>query len=249
VPRALRTLAGVVAAVTLSVLAQTAGAASFAYDAETDVLRLTAATDEVIIIEDTSNSSTVPTTVRYLVSATSAGVSVPWAGTDLAGLVADTVPGSPPEHGLRIEPDVSGGLPLERIEIVDDTGEAEVRIAGGGEPYRDPISVALGHELSLVRVDANGVAPISFGTTSLSISAPEIQLDDDIDHPRDIGLHLVPTQIYSGRQRQQRDLVQRTGRTIGMHGCKRSRMAAVDRTQERKGLPAAQFPEQDAVRA
>ena len=80
-------------------------------------------------------------------------------------------------------------------------------------------------------------------------AACPIQLDDHIDHPRDIGLHLVPTQIYSGRQRQQRDLVQRTGRTVGMHGRERSRMAAVDRTQERKGLAAAQFPKQDAIRA
>lgn len=181
-PRALRTLAGVVATVTLAVLAQTAGAASFAYDANTDVLRLTAATGEVVIIEDTSDPSTVPPTFGYVVSATSAGVTVPWTGSNRAGLFAYTVPvpGSPPEHGLTIQPDGSGGLPLERIEIVDDTGAAEVRIAGGAEPYRDPISVALGNALSLVRVDASGVAPISFGTTSLSISAPEIQLYDDI---------------------------------------------------------------------
>ena len=53
-PRALHTLAGVVATVTLAVLAQTAGAASFAYDADTDVLRLTAATGEVVMLEPTS---------------------------------------------------------------------------------------------------------------------------------------------------------------------------------------------------
>ncbi len=176
-PRALRTLVGIAATVALAVLAQTAGAASFSYDAGNRVLTLTGGPGEQVVLEDTTLP---PDPSQYLASASSGGVPVPWTGTNRAGLLAYTVPGSPPAHGLTIQPDVAGGLPLERIEVVDDTGPVQVVIPGGAEPYADPISVTLGNAASFVRVDAAGVAPISFGTASLSISAPEIRLQDDI---------------------------------------------------------------------
>lgn len=184
-PRAPRTLAGIAATVAIAVLAPAASAASFSYDAGTRVLTLTAAAGEMVTLEDTSPA---PGSAQYMASASSGGVPVAWTGTNRAGLLAYTVPGSPPAHGLTIMPDVSGGLPLERIEVVDDTGPVEVVVAGGAEPYADPISVALGNAASLVRVDANGVAPISFGTASLAVSAPEIRLSDDISAASSITL-------------------------------------------------------------
>ncbi len=173
-PRALRTFAGIVA---LTVLAQTAGAASFSYDATTRVLRLTAAAGEVLHVE---SSSPGPGSPLYLISASAGGVPAAWTGTNRPGLLAFSVPTSPPGYGLTIEPDVTGGLPLDHIEVIDDTGPVEVTVAGGAQPYADPISVSLANASSIALVhDAEG-DPIAFGTASLSVNAPEIRLRSDI---------------------------------------------------------------------
>jgi len=183
VRRAPRILIGILAVAILGVLAPAASAASFSYDAGTQVLRLTGASGEDITIETTGSAGSP----EYLASASLAGASTAWTGTNRAGLLAYSVPISPPQHGLTIQPDVAGGLPLARIEVVDDTGPVNVIVAGGQEspgsnpiPYADPIEVSLTQASSIARVYDAEHDPISIGTTSLLINAPEVRLQDDI---------------------------------------------------------------------
>jgi hypothetical protein len=167
----------------VGVLAPAASAASFSYDAGTQVLRLTGASGEEVTIESPGDGGGGP---QYLVSASLGGVSTAWTGTNRAGLLAYSVPLSPPQHGLTIQPDVAGGLPLARIEVVDDTGPVNVILAGGKDsddnpiPYADPIEISLTNASSTARVYDAEHDPVSMGTTSLLVNAPEVRLQDDI---------------------------------------------------------------------
>lgn len=173
--RAPRILLGIIAVAILGVLAPSASAASFSYDAGTQVLRLKGASGEEVTIE----TQDIAGSLQYLASASLAGVPTAWTGTNRAGLLAYSVPGQPDQHGLTIQPD-AGGLPLERIEVVDDTGPVNVIVAGGAIPYADPIEVSLTNASSIGSVYDAEHEPISMGTTSLLINAPEVRLQDDI---------------------------------------------------------------------
>ena len=162
--RPLRTLLVGAALIVVGALASSASAASFAYDNATHVLRLTGVTGDTVGLETTDAGS-------YGVSAQSA-----WTGDPTPGVI-QSGPDLLGTYSLSID---SNTLPLERIEIVDDTGPVTASIAGGDDPYATPVWVGLNDPGSTARIDRSSGSPISFGTTWLSMSAPSIIIMNSI---------------------------------------------------------------------
>lgn len=175
-PRPLRTLLVGFALLVAGVLASSASAASFSYDSATHALQLTGAAGETIGLETTGAG-------EYLASGTLGGPTSAWIGTNRAGLYADPTPSA--TYGLSID---ANTVPLDRIEILDDTGPITVSVAGGLDPYITPVSVALNNVLSTARIDRSSGSPISFGTTWLAVVAPRITVMNSITAAEAISL-------------------------------------------------------------
>ena len=191
-PRSLRASLVGIALLAFGVLASTASAASFSYDAGSQELTLTGGTGETIHIETTDAG-------QYGISATVSGNTVPWSGTNRAGILAYAT--ADPIYGLTVlsaSSGQAGSVPLSRINIVDDTGATSVIVSGGTEPYRDPVSVNLGNAMSTARIDRSNGAPILFGTTSLSINAPSILVMNSIGSADTVWLRSTASPILLG---------------------------------------------------
>jgi hypothetical protein len=72
-------------------------------------------------------------------------------------------------------------------------------------------------------------------------------LNDDVDHPVDVGLYFVPAEVDTGGQSQQGDLVEGPRGAVGMNRGERSRVAAVDGPQIGESFSTPQLAKQDAV--
>jgi len=176
-PRPLRTLLVGIALLVAGVLASSASAASFSYNSATHVLQLTGAAGETIGIETTGAG-------EYLASGTLGGPTTgTWVGTNRTGLYADPTPSA--TYSLSID---ANTVPLDRIEILDDTGPITLSVAGGLDPYITPVSVALNNVLSTARIDRSSGSPISFGTTWLAVVAPSITVMNSITAAEAISL-------------------------------------------------------------
>ena len=171
-PRPLRALLVGVALLVVGVVASSASAASFSYDNDTQVLRLTGATGDTVGLETTDAGV-------YAASVHSA-----WTGGPVAGVIAS---GPDPYGTYNLSID-SIALRLARIEIVDDTGPITASIAGGDDPYVPPVSVDLNDPASTARIDRSFNSPISFGSTSLSIDAPMITVMNSVTAADSISL-------------------------------------------------------------
>lgn len=199
VPRSLRaTLVGA-ALLVLGAAASTAGAASFAYDAGTQLLTLSGGTGENIHIETTD-------TGQYSVSATVCdGCTVPWSGTNRAGIYAWAGGG---QYGLTVQSASSGQagtVPLSGIKVVDDTGPVTVSIGGGSnpvtqqtQPYLDPLAVVLNNAGSQVRIERWNGEHISFGSTTLNVTAPSILMMNSIEAADTVWLRSTMSPILLG---------------------------------------------------
>ena len=182
----------------LGLLASTASAASFSYDAGTRELTLTGGAGETIHIETTDPG-------QYGISATLNGNTVQWSGTNLTGILAWTAGA---QHGLNVLSASSGqgnSVPLSAIRVVDDTGQVTVSIAGGRnadthqtQPYLDPLAVVLNNADSEVRIERWNGEPISFGSTTLNVTAPRIIMMHSIEAADTVWLRSTIWPIFLG---------------------------------------------------
>ena len=168
----------------LAVMVSLVGAAAahgstYSYDGTTQVLTVDAATNEVLHLGTDGAAG------RYTISTSGAWR---WSGERSAPggiLIAGQ------SMGLQTSGHDLGGatLAVTRLDITDSGPNVRLVIEGGDDgsgntvPYADPINVVLDETSSHAQIhDVSGLSarPISFGTTSVSVQAPAISLDDDI---------------------------------------------------------------------